>query len=126
MGLSFRKRKSLGGGSTATFTNKGIGISTGVKGMRFGVNSSGYQHFSLSIPGTGIRFTRYSRRGKGPIALIVGFTVWFMVAMLELAAIFTYWGFYLVLLCFKWFFLGLLWCVRKFIGLFRKGTNENV
>jgi hypothetical protein len=56
MGFSFRKSFKIGA-VRVNVSNRGIGASTGVKGARVGVNSAGRRYSSLSIPGTGLRYT---------------------------------------------------------------------
>lgn len=57
MGWSFRKRINLGAGLRVNVSNRGVGASAGVKGARVGVNSAGRRYSSLSVPGTGLRYT---------------------------------------------------------------------
>lgn len=45
MGLFFRKSKDFGFGKL-NFSNSGIGFSTGIKGLRFGIDSKGRQYIS--------------------------------------------------------------------------------
>ncbi len=56
MGLFFRKSKDFGFGKL-NFSNSGIGLSTGIKGLRFGIDSKGRQYIS---GGKGVfRFREY-------------------------------------------------------------------
>ena len=72
MGLSFRKSVKLGGGTRLNISKSGIGISSGIKGLRVGVGPKGLRT-TASIPGTGIRYTKQkslkspSRVDYGPV-----------------------------------------------------------
>lgn len=63
MGWSFRKSLKVGP-IRLSVGKTGVGISAGVKGARVGVHSSGRRHKSLSIPGTGLRYTSVSGGGR--------------------------------------------------------------
>ena len=63
MGWSFRKSIKIGA-VRVSIGKTGVGVSTGVKGARVGVHSSGRRHTSLSIPGTGLRYTSVSGGGR--------------------------------------------------------------
>ncbi len=106
MGVNFRKRISMGNGTSLNVGKKSVGISGGVKGARIGINSSGRAHFSLSIPGTGIRFTKYSRKSSGVIATCVSAFGWMLMQIFKLTMIFTYWILCLIWMMFKWIFIG--------------------
>lgn len=54
---TFRRSKKIGG-IKLNFSKSGIGVSTGIKGLRIGVDSKGKAYRSVGIPGTGI----YSRK----------------------------------------------------------------
>lgn len=56
MGLRFRKSVKLGKNTRLNIGKKSIGISTGVKGARTSINSSGRRTSSVGIPGTGISY----------------------------------------------------------------------
>lgn len=58
MGFNFRKSINLGGGLKLNLGKKSVGISAGVKGARVSVNSKGRKSATLSIPGTGISYTK--------------------------------------------------------------------
>ncbi|HBG1184122.1 TPA: DUF4236 domain-containing protein, partial [Clostridioides difficile] len=60
MGFNFRKSINLGGGLKLNLGKKSVGISAGVKGARVSVNSKGRKSATLSIPGTGISYTKTS------------------------------------------------------------------
>jgi hypothetical protein len=63
MGWSFRK--SLRSGPfRLNFSKRGVGVSTGVRGLRAGRSADGRKQVTFSIPGTGIRWQK-SVGGKG-------------------------------------------------------------
>ncbi len=62
MGFNFRKSINLGGGLKLNLGKKSVGISAGVKGARVSVNSKGRKSATLSIPGTGISYTKLVQR----------------------------------------------------------------
>ena len=62
MGWSFRK--SVGFGPFRfNISKSGIGYSVGTLGFRAGVNASGRKYKSVSIPGTGLRYTAGGKSG---------------------------------------------------------------
>nr|WP_243686563.1 DUF4236 domain-containing protein [Clostridioides difficile] len=66
MGFNFRKSINLGGGLKLNLGKKSVGISAGVKGARVSVNSKGRKSATLSIPGTGISYTKTSTKKRKP------------------------------------------------------------
>lgn len=66
MGFNFRKSINLGGGVKLNLGKKRVGISAGVKGARVSVNSKGRKSATLSIPGTGISYTKTSTKKRKP------------------------------------------------------------
>ncbi|MCC0662535.1 MULTISPECIES: DUF4236 domain-containing protein [unclassified Clostridioides] len=64
MGFNFRKSINLGGGVKLNLGKKSVGISAGVKGARVSVNSKGRKSATLSIPGTGISYTKTSTKKR--------------------------------------------------------------
>lgn len=58
-----RKSINLGGGVRLNLGRRGIGISAGVRGLRYSVNSSGRVTRTVSVPGTGL--SHVSSRGGG-------------------------------------------------------------
>ncbi|AXU74139.1 tetratricopeptide repeat protein [Clostridioides difficile] len=66
MGFNFRKSINLGGGFKLNLGKKSVGISAGVKGARVSVNSKGRKSATLSIPGTGISYTKTSTKKRKP------------------------------------------------------------
>lgn len=63
MGFFFRKSVRLGP-IRLNFSKRGIGVSAGIRGLRFGVNPRGQHYVSANVPGTGL-FYRKFRRGGG-------------------------------------------------------------
>lgn len=55
MGMQFRKSKSFGP-IRLNISKSGIGMSTGIKGLRVGVNSKGKTYGSANIPGSGLTY----------------------------------------------------------------------
>lgn len=55
----WRKIFSLGGGSRATVTKNGVGVSFQLPGFRVGVSPQGRPFFSLGIKGTGLYYIKY-------------------------------------------------------------------
>ena len=53
-----RKSIKIAPGIRMNISNKGIGVSVGVKGLRYSVNSSGRKTVTASIPGTGISYSQ--------------------------------------------------------------------
>ncbi|EAA0009289.1 TPA: DUF4236 domain-containing protein [Clostridioides difficile] len=66
MGFNFRKSINLGGGLKLNLGKKSVGISAGVEGARVSVNSKGRKSATLSIPGTGISYTKTSTKKRKP------------------------------------------------------------
>ena len=66
MGFNFRKSINLGGGLKLNLGKKSVGISAGVKGARVSVISKGRKSATLSIPGTGISYTKTSTKKRKP------------------------------------------------------------
>lgn len=60
--LRFRRSISLGGGVRINLNKRSIGISAGIPGVRYSVNSDGRSTRSAGIPGTGL----YYRSQTGP------------------------------------------------------------
>jgi hypothetical protein len=56
MGWSFRKSVNLGP-FRVNMSRSGLGYSVGAGGFRTGVRANGRRYSSVSIPGTGIRYT---------------------------------------------------------------------
>ena len=62
MGWSFRKSIGLGP-FRVNISKSGIGYSVGAMGFRTGVNARGRSYKSMSIPGTGLRYTPSGGKG---------------------------------------------------------------
>jgi hypothetical protein len=60
MGWTYRKSLRLGP-LRINLSNSGVGYSIGAAGLRAGISSTGRKYGSLSIPGTGLRYTRSLR-----------------------------------------------------------------
>ncbi len=58
MGLNFRKSISLGKLAKLNLSKSGVGLSFGVKGARYSVNTNGTRRATFGIPGTGISYTK--------------------------------------------------------------------
>lgn len=111
MGLGYRKSKNLGGGSKLNVGKGSIGVSSGVRGARVGVNSKRQARLSLSIPGTGFHYRKVitsKKKGTGFIAAIVNFVWWLMVACVWLCC---------MIILYFWKFL--VFVFKKIAALFR-------
>lgn len=62
MGIRFRKSINLGGGTKLNLSKSGVGISSGIKGARKSISTSGRSRTTVSIPGTGISYVKESNR----------------------------------------------------------------
>ncbi len=58
MGLNFRKSISLLPGVKLNLNKKSAGLSFGVKGARYSINTNGQRRATVGIPGTGISYTK--------------------------------------------------------------------
>lgn len=58
MGFFFRKRLGLDP-LALNLSKSGIGLSTGLRGLRAGISSHGRIYTSANIPGTGLYYRRY-------------------------------------------------------------------
>ena len=67
MGLHFRKSINLGGGFRINLSKHGVGYSWGVKGARFTKTAHGTARTTLSIPGTGIYYTKETKLKKNTV-----------------------------------------------------------
>ncbi len=90
MGWSFRKSINLGP-FRINMGSSGVGYSIGGKGFRTGVNSQGRSYSSVSIPGTGIRYTTNgnaaSKQQPGACGTCCGCIVIFVLLIMFLQAI---------------------------------------
>ncbi|MCQ6280843.1 DUF4236 domain-containing protein [Bacillus sp. EB600] len=68
MGLNFRKSFKIAPGIRMNVGKKGVGVSFGVPGLRYTINSSGRKTTTVGIPGSGISYstTSGSRSYKTP------------------------------------------------------------
>jgi hypothetical protein len=57
MGFGFRKSFKIAPGVRMNVSSRGIGVSAGVKGLRYSVNSRGQRRTTVSVPGTGLYYT---------------------------------------------------------------------
>jgi hypothetical protein len=57
MGWSFRKSLNFGP-FRITLSKTGVSYSVGAGGFRTGINSKGRQYTSVTIPGTGLRYSQ--------------------------------------------------------------------
>lgn len=64
MSWQFRKSKSLGNGIRLNFGKNGIGISGGIKGLRYSKGADGKIRRTISIPHTGLRKTEIINNNK--------------------------------------------------------------
>lgn len=60
MGLRFRKSVKIAPGVKLNLGKKSVGISFGVKGCRYSLNSSGRRTTTIGIPGTGLSYSHTS------------------------------------------------------------------
>ena len=58
MGLTFSKRIKVCKGVNLNLSKSGVSLSLGVKGAKYNINSKGKSSVSLSLPGTGVRYTK--------------------------------------------------------------------
>lgn len=65
MGLRFRKSIKLGKLFKLNLSKSGVGVSTGIKGLRFGVSPTGRKTLTAGIPGTGVYYQKSFSGKKG-------------------------------------------------------------
>ena len=63
MGLKFRKSIKIAPGVRMNLSSKSTGISVGGKGYRYTINSSGRRTASVGIPGTGLSYSKSTKKG---------------------------------------------------------------
>lgn len=56
MAMRYRKSLNLGGGVRLNLNKKSVGLSAGVKGLRYSANTSGQRNRTVSAPGTGLSY----------------------------------------------------------------------
>lgn len=67
MGMRMRRSINLGGGVRMNVSGRSVGLSAGVRGARYSVNSTGRRTRTLGIPGTGIsHVSSTSGGGRAP------------------------------------------------------------
>jgi hypothetical protein len=66
MGFGFRKSFKIAPGVRLKVSSKSVGVSAGVKGLRYSVNSRTGSRVTASIPNTGIYYTTGGRSRKTP------------------------------------------------------------
>jgi hypothetical protein len=64
MGLGFRKSFKVAPGVRLNVSSKGLGVSAGVKGLRYSVNSRSGSRVTAGIPGTGVYYTSSGGRKR--------------------------------------------------------------
>jgi hypothetical protein len=65
MSIYFRKRRSLFGNLlNVNLSKSGLGLSIGVRGFRLGVSSSGRRYVTAGLPGSGIYYRHFAKRGR--------------------------------------------------------------
>lgn len=62
MGWRFRKSIGLGRLLRLNVSKRGVGVSAGVRGLRFSRGADGRNRTTFSIPGTGLFWQRSKRR----------------------------------------------------------------
>lgn len=84
MGFFYRKSVKVGP-FRVNVSHRGVGVSTGVPGLRVGVNSRGRRYTQVSVPGTGFG---YRSSGKGCLFLVAalpatGLALWTVTRLLS-------------------------------------------
>ncbi len=72
-GLRLQKRINLLGAFRLNLSKSGIGLSTGLPGLRAGIDAKGRRYTSVGLPGTGISKRTYSKapRLRKPTASVI-------------------------------------------------------
>ena len=84
MGWSYRRSAGFGP-FRINVSKSGVGYSIGGKGFRTGVNARGRRYTSISVPGTGLRYTKSGGKGASGcllavVAVVVAIGAWLRVA----------------------------------------------
>ena len=80
MGWSFRKSFKAGP-FRVNVGKSGVGYSVGGRGFRTGVRASGRRYTSMSVPGTGLRYTKTARKGSsGCLVVVMGWVLLVLLA----------------------------------------------
>jgi hypothetical protein len=75
VGWSYRK-SFRAGPFRVNVSKSGIGYSAGGRGFRTGVRASGRRYTSMSVPGTGVRYTKTVAKGSsGCLLVVAGWTL---------------------------------------------------
>ena len=87
MGWSYRKSIKVGP-FRINASGSGIGYSVGGKGFRAGVNSRGRRYSSVSIPGTGLRYSSSEgvRHARGCAIVVAAFCALLTTIMVAVMA----------------------------------------
>ena len=88
MGFYFRKRLNFGP-LRLNLSKSGVGLSTGIRGLRAGVTAHGQMFSSANLPGTGLYYRKvYTARHAGePVAHAVGFAIGVLLPFVLILAI---------------------------------------
>lgn len=84
MGWSYRKSVSIGP-FRVNLSKSGVGYSLGGKGFRTGVNVRGRRYTSISVPGTGLRYSKSGGKAATGCLLVLAAVVGGMLACLVVA-----------------------------------------
>ena len=68
MSLRFQRRIKLGP-LRLNLSRRGVGVSTGIPGLRVGVDATGRPYGSAGLPGTGLSMRKYGHRPKAAAAV---------------------------------------------------------
>jgi Protein of unknown function (DUF4236) len=94
--LRFRRSLKIAPGVRLNFNKRSIGISAGVPGARYSINSNGRRTRSVGIPGTGLSYRSQSSRRRSevdvdetglpsPTRLIASLVGWLTILVLVIA-----------------------------------------
>lgn len=115
MALSFRKTKKISDHTNLNVNKKSVGVSTGVKGARVSLNSRGKSRVSLSIPGTGIRYTKAIDGGTGALMMLFAAIINMMIFIVKASVLLVIWIFKLI-----------IWAIRSLFYLVSNAVSKNV
>lgn len=120
MGVYYRRSKKIGKNTNVNVSSSSVGLSTGVKGARIGINSKGISSINLSIPGTGFRYRKTfgkNSAGAGAIMICLMGFMNLMVYMVQVCFVAAWWMFKLMVYFLYYMCIG-FWIACKFV--FRK------
>ena len=128
MGIQYRKSKKVGKNTRINVSTKSVGISTGTKNMRVSVNSRGGVGYSFRVPGTNIRFRKYSRKSgsavTGLFIMCMVYTCQFFGWLIVLAPVLSWYIIKYTCLVIFWFYKKIFELLKNlFIRL--KNHNKN-